>query len=612
MRTSKTDKLHVAARSWTGAEAHLLPDLSKMICKAVGCTFALIHLPDQSLPTAHPKLAARISYRELRRMIEKVEHSGTAQLTKITSGNAAPLWVMGLPVETTHDANRPTLLLVWETAFSKSTELMQRCEDMAHLTQKIIATLRENTRLHEDFSLLQNDMADLQSRSENDALTGILNKTAFESQAAERLQTPQTHWALLAIDIDHFKQVNDIFGHQFGDTFLARVADCLRKSFKTDGLIGRIGGDEFGVLIKLSNIGPSIPQTMAERFRTNLQRTAAVMGHPELGRVSIGIAQYPEQAHNYKELHAKADNALYIAKEAGRNCAVLYSGSAQTGTTRSGIAARFHTALKNDLISVTFSTILDARTGKICGADGQPHWLGAHGCTFIKDALAFVASEPHMAKLMTRRSFRKAMAAFASARRDGRPMAPSLWLNVTPFDLRDPEFVFDVQANLSRFVIDWRDIVIKLVDPTGHGVASPIADRALKELQRRGAGIAFDNFGARQGSLLQLKTCPVDILMLDRAFSDDLEHDTLTGDLARAIIRVAQTMQKSVVFTNICSENQMAITKQMGANFLQGPYVTEIAAQDKQDLNRLAGRFLPKPSRPHLRQEPILPVRRMS
>ena len=611
MRTSNPDNLHIKGRSWTGAEAHLLPDLTKMICKAVGCTCAVINLPGQSLPSTHPEIASRVSYRELRRTIEKVQQTSARQLTKITKGKTAPIWVMGLPVEV-NDTCRATLLLVWTESFTESPEMVQRCEDMAHLTRKIIATLRENTRLHQDFHVLQNDMAELQSRSENDALTDVLNKTAFESHAAERLQAPHTHWALLAIDIDHFKQVNDVFGHQFGDTFLKRVADCLRNSFTTEGLIGRIGGDEFCVLIKLSQSGASIPQNMAEHFRNNLQRTAAVMGHPDLGRVSVGIAQFPEHARNYKELHAKADNALYIAKEAGRNCAVLYSGSPQTDTTRSGIAARFHTALKNDLISVTFSPILDARTGQVCGVDGQPRWLGAHRGNFLKEALASVASEPHMAKLMTRRTLRKAMAAFASARRGVQPMAPSLWLNVTPFDLRDPEFVFDVQANLSRFGVNWRDIVIKLVDPTGHGIASPVAERALKELRRRGAGIAFANFGARQGSLLQLKTCPVDILMLDGAFSEDLEHDTLTGDLARAIIRVARSLQKSVVFTNICSESQMAITKDMGANFQQGPYVSEIANQEKHAFKNLSRPFVPQPHRPHVRQEALLPARRMS
>ena len=189
------------------------------------------------------------------------------------------------------------------------------CSQVARLVSMNLDSVLVRSKLEQDLDELNKRTRELQRQSEIDALTQVENKVSFETQARIRLNDTGNPAALIVLDLDYFKEVNDIYGHQFGDTYLQTIARAVRSSLPADALIGRIGGDEFAALIDLPSRSAQLVSGMLARLRSTVQRNVALLGKPDLGQMSIGVSLFPDHAGDYARLFALADAALYESKD---------------------------------------------------------------------------------------------------------------------------------------------------------------------------------------------------------------------------------------------------------------------------------------------------------
>ena len=195
-------------------------------------------------------------------------------------------------------------------------------ESGAHVAS-LVAMLMAHSHLKQQLEI---DLAEASERAkrlartaETDQLTKVENKSSFEAKCRQRLTQDWRPAAMLALDLDDFKKVNDVYGHQFGDTFLKVVAETLKTTFPKDSIVGRTGGDEFCVLVEIPEAGRHYLHSVIRHVRLALQRSIAMLGKHEIGGVSIGVGLFPNQATEFEKLLCLADCALYASKRTERN-----------------------------------------------------------------------------------------------------------------------------------------------------------------------------------------------------------------------------------------------------------------------------------------------------
>lgn len=442
--------------------------------------------------------------------------------------------------------------------------------------RKLAETAHTLWRMQDDLSGLAYQLMTMSSRtarlqrlSETDALTQIDNRASFENKAQAALEHQPDEAAFVLIDIDHFKMINDIYGHQFGDTYLKTVARSLRGAFPEGSIVGRIGGDEFGVFTPLPAAGRAYLDGLLARCRSNIQRAIALLSKPDLGHVTIGASIYPEHATGYSALYELADTALYAAKNAGRGINAVYHPHLHVRYNSAELTKQFHRATLNGDIHPKFQPIVDLQTGDCAGFEVLARWRDASGREMIPSQFASIFRDHALAEKMTLTILRQAAADHAATlRRPGQDMR--LNLNVTFFDLMNPEFAFEVQSIIAETGFDWNLLTIEVTEQIMLGEQNGQIFRTLGELRTRGAMIALDDFGTGYGGLRHLTGWPVDTLKIDKFFVDAIE----TGDRGRAVldavVELSRSLGLSLVAEGIETAGQAARLKEMGCQFGQG------------------------------------------
>lgn len=423
--------------------------------------------------------------------------------------------------------------------------------------------------LEQDLSDSRKRALRLQRISETDPLTGLENTSTFEGKVRERLTDPGQPSAFILIDIDHFKMVNDLYGHQFGDTYLKTVSKAIYDSFQAGSIVGRLGGDEFGVLTDLPKMGDSYLRSLLTRCHATILRATAYLNKPELGRVSIGAAHFPDHSLEYEHLYKRADLSLYASKASGRGTATVYSEEVGNRFDQTELARTFQTACRAGQVVPYFQPIIDLATGETCAFEVLCRWENPRHGVITAEMFSAIFEDHNLATLLTRHMIQSALKHFAAAQRDLKVPA-KMSLNITYFDLMDREFVFDFQAALSDFNVEWSSIIIEVQETVVMGEQNGQVFRSLEELRQRGAQIALDDFGTGYGALRHLKNWPVDIVKIDKSFVRDLCTDHRDRAIVRSIIRLAKELGFSVVAEGIETRAQATHLVAMGCEFGQG------------------------------------------
>jgi len=401
-----------------------------------------------------------------------------------------------------------------------------------------------------------------------DDLTGLSNRRAFTAEidaaiAAER------RFALLMIDLDQFKELNDTLGHDVGDDLLRGVGPRLREAVGANDVVARLGGDEFGVLLRDADAAAA--GASARRLRAALARPFALAGISLHVGASVGIAAYPEHACDVGELLRHADVAMYEAKRGRTGHAVYASVDDHHSRERLELAGEMRRALTDDELALYYQPAADLATGKLIGVEALVRWR--HPERGVLPPGAFLPAIEHTALMreLSRRVLAMAICQAGAWFRLDRPWRVAVNLSAT--DLLDRSLVDDVAALLRRYGTPARRITLEVTESIL--MTDPVrAMEVLGELRGLGLSVALDDFGTGWSSLTHLQRMPVDEIKIDRSFVAAMATDTSSAAIVSSTVDLAHALGLRVVAEGIEDEATWARLRAVGCDAAQGYHLS--------------------------------------
>ena len=404
-----------------------------------------------------------------------------------------------------------------------------------------------------------------------DTLTGLPNRSQVQGQIEQVVATArrrQQRCALLYLDIDHFKQINEQHGPANGDRVLRAVAGQLRLALNEDDLLCRHHGDEF--LVVLPQIeAPGQAASVAQRLIACGERTV-VEGLPELAlRLSVGISLCPDDATDADALLRNADSAMYEVKVGGRHSYRFFTPSMnERAASRRRLEAELRTAIAHEQLSLYYQPKVDASDGRIVGAEALLRWYGADGDERYPPE-QFIAVAEDAGLIVPIGAWVLRQACQQADRWQREDMGVPIAVNVSPLQFQHAAFLGHLESVLADCALDPSLLELELTERTVmSGGDATIA--LLQRIKRCGVRLSLDDFGTGYCSLSYLKHFPVDALKIDRAFVRDVEIDGDTAAITQAIIGMARSLGKTVVAEGVENEAQAAYLRAAGCDQLQG------------------------------------------
>lgn len=430
-----------------------------------------------------------------------------------------------------------------------------------------------------DISELKSAQAQVQHLAYHDSLTNLPNRALLLDRLTQQIALLKRHelrGALLFIDLDHFKHINDSLGHPVGDAVLKLVTARLESSVRQEDTVARLGGDEFVVLIsglegKRSTVVSQV-RMVAEKLRHLLAEPMLLDGHQLQVTPSIGIALIPDHGDTPSDLLKRADIALYRAKDSGRNCIQLFRNTMQK-------AASERLRLENDLrlaqargeFELHFQPQVDARNNQVIGAEALLRWM--HPTLGAQSPALFIHILEESGLILEVGGWVLAEACHACAQllRQGLVDASqfSLCVNISPRQFRQHDFVERVESSLTSSQLPANMLKLEITEGI---VIQNIDDTVAKmnRLKRLGVSFAMDDFGTGYSSLTYLKRLPVDVLKIDQSFVRDATQDANDAEIIRAIVAMARSLGLDMIAEGVEQPDQLEFLQQQGCHHYQG------------------------------------------
>jgi diguanylate cyclase (GGDEF)-like protein len=423
----------------------------------------------------------------------------------------------------------------------------------------------------------------------HDALTGLDNRVRFRDRlerAIARAAGSEAQLAVLFLDLDRFKRINDTLGHSMGDTLLASVADRLRQTVRmtdvvgrprdSDHAISRLGGDEFTLLLTdVANIADVA--RVARRVLAALSDPFDIAGHSVVIGASVGIALYPEDGADAEALLRNADAAMYHAKDKGRNNFQFYSPAMNKAALRRLVLEeKLRHAIDAQEFELAFQPRVSLLDRRITGFEVLLRWRDPERGLVLPGEFIGVAEESGLIVPIGTWVLHSACKTIEEWRVLGLPRVP-LAVNVSAKQFRREGVISDVRAALRNAGADPQLLEIEITESTlaaGEGVS-----RALGELRRRGMRIAIDDFGTGYSCLGYLRRLPVDTLKIDRVFVSGIETNEDDRALTQSIVSMAHALRLRVVAEGVETDAQRAQLAAWGCDEIQGYLISRPIAQ---------------------------------
>ncbi|MCV2491531.1 EAL domain-containing protein [Geodermatophilus sp. YIM 151500] len=473
-----------------------------------------------------------------------------------------------------------------------------------------VATSLERGRLEETLRQVTDLKEQLRHQTLHDALTGLPNRVLFLDRARQAVEVAaRTHaWpAVLYIDLDGFKPVNDQYGHDVGDAVLRTVAGRLRGCLRPADTAARLGGDEFAVLL-----GGPLDREGVLRVVDRLQAQFDVPVDLGDGRIaaigaSIGIALGDPDVGTADELIRQADIAMYAAKRGGGGAVWYQPGMGDPTSAREDAVAELTAAIAEGQLLTVFQPLVNLRTGRPSGAEALVRWAHPDGMRG-PDRFIALAEETglivEIGTLVLREACRQA-ARWAEAEPD-RPL--TVTVNLSARQLADPGIVDVVTAALADAGLDPRRLVLEITE-TVLMQDRDAAAATLWQLKALGVRIAIDDFGTGYSSLAYLRRFPIDMLKIAREFVDGLGRDEHDDVITRAIVELAGTLGLLTVAEGIETHDQHTIVTALGCDLGQGYLFSKPVGAE--DAMRVLTAEPAAPPAPVVRDEPPSPLLRV-
>ncbi|WP_204012529.1 putative bifunctional diguanylate cyclase/phosphodiesterase [Virgisporangium aurantiacum] len=426
-----------------------------------------------------------------------------------------------------------------------------------------LVALRDNAQLLE--SVRRHEQR-LRHQATHDALTGLVNRARFTDLLADALDHGRGGVAVLLIDLDDFKLINDTHGHAVGDEVLITVARRLGDAVRAGDVVARLGGDEFAAVLYDATDEHGV--AVARRIRDGLSAAVTAGGHELLVRASVGIAA-SAAGDELDTLLRNADLAMYGAKERGKGDYFAYvPGMTTRIVAHAELGAQLREAIDAGQLFIEYQPIVRLCDGHIVGTEALVRWR--HPERGIVPPAEFIpaAEQTGLVVPLGRWVLREACAQQSRWRQTLGAAAPgSVGVNVAGRQLTEPDFVATVGAALADTGLDPRHLIIEVTETAVVDAAATAALQALRDMRIR---IALDDFGTAASSLGLLLTCPVTALKLDRTFVDRITTVNRQEAVAMAVVRMAQALELDAVAEGIETEEQAVLLRNLGYRFGQG------------------------------------------
>jgi diguanylate cyclase (GGDEF)-like protein len=406
----------------------------------------------------------------------------------------------------------------------------------------------------------------LEYRATRDLLTGLRNRYGLQV-AIEPLLAVDHDVAVLFVDLDHFKDVNDCYGHLTGDRLLQAAARRLQRAAPPEALLSRNGGDEFVVVLPGTDAAAAL--AAAGALLDALRQPFIIATTEHRCSASVGIAMYPEHGLDSDDFVRCADIALYQSKNDGRNRATLFRPALDTQLReRNELLAGLDRGLRRSEFVVHYQPRLDARSGKVAAAEALVRWQHPERGLTLPAAFIDLAESSGMIDALGLFVMETAITQLDDWRRAG-VSVDRISVNVSQHQFSSGDLVTRITDMLSRRGVPGTLLEIEVTESVLGGDIDSVRQQ-LHELRALGISVAMDDFGTGYSSLSQLRTLPIDVMKIDRAFVKDLDSSPDAVAIARTIVTLARALELAVVAEGIETATQAELLKSLGCDQFQG------------------------------------------
>lgn len=426
----------------------------------------------------------------------------------------------------------------------------------------------------------------------HDNLTQLPNRMLFShllNQAIKSARRNQRQFALLFIDLDRFKIINDTMGHDAGDELLKEIAKRFRQTLRAvdvvgrpndqEDVVGRLGGDEFIILIeKVTDL--TDVSTVAQKVLNTAMKPMMLLGEECRVTASIGISVYPRDGEDEQTLMKKADMAMYFAKEEGKNTFQFYSQNIQSHSVeRFSIETNLRRALERNELSLEYQAKLDFKTGMITGVEALLRWNNAQLGPITPTQFIPVAEETGIIVPIGRWVLKTACAQNVAWQRQGLPPV-RIGVNLSMRQLVDEKIIEDIRAALDESGMTPELLELEITESMI--MFKPVRlIEVLTKIKNMGIRLALDDFGTGYSSLSQIRHLPIDTLKVDRSFIRNVPQNSEDKAIIEAIIAMGKTLSLNVVAEGVETPEQDKFLREKVCDEMQGFYFSKPVAPDQ-------------------------------
>ncbi|MEM7433409.1 MAG: EAL domain-containing protein, partial [Pseudomonadota bacterium] len=409
-----------------------------------------------------------------------------------------------------------------------------------------------------------------------DQLTGLPNRQLLKDRLEQQIvqaRRDQYSGALLFLDLDRFKEINDVYGHSVGDVVLVQAAERIIGEVRDSDTVARLGGDEFVVVLPRIDSGSRVRAT-ATRLLDRLTESFSVRGTDHFVGASIGIVMFPDDGDSVETLLKNADAAMYRAKDSGRARFEFFSKKLNAESRRKiSLERDLRTAFHNHELEVHYQPQFNIASGVISGAEALLRWQHAREGFVPPSEFIPLAEDSGLITDIGRWVIRRTCRDLRRVLNKGfHPGAVSV--NVSALQLRDPNFVSDVLGALQRYDIHPGYLMLEVTE-TAVAQNRDTVIGILETLREHGVRVAIDDFGTGYSSLSYLQQMPFDVIKIDKSFVDRIDAGDSTENICRTIIKMAHELGKESIAEGVEEAAQVDFLKANACDHVQGFYYSQ-------------------------------------
>ena len=440
----------------------------------------------------------------------------------------------------------------------------------------VLAKSKIFIKMYEQQQELTQLVEQLHTLANEDVLTGLANRHQFNSYFANMLENCKRYkreFALLLLDLDNFKIINDTYGHDIGDLLLKQMADRIVKVLRQSDHVSRLGGDEFVVLTEIKASGDA--SVIAKNILHAMSEPFDLDGSLMNVTTSIGIANYPFAGDTVQSLFKTADIALYRAKEKGKNAIEYYDKSLNEAYIYKGkMGQQLREAIKNNEIELYYQPRVNMKTNKIIGLEALARWNNKELGSISPLEFISVAEERGFIIELGECLMSSAFKQFEQWQTLYPKINFSLAINLSPHQFINKLFLSSLKGFVSQYNIELSRIEFELTESVFEGYDEEL-EKLLQQICDLGIQFSIDDFGTGYSSLSRLKLLPIRVLKIDQSFVRDITTDKEDAAIVKAIIALAKALQLGVVAEGVEEKEQMEFLINNGCVEGQGFYFSK-------------------------------------